>query len=417
MHRTLPTRTWLGMHRSVAVREPVDNLVAPPTAVPRDATIDFLRGLAICLVVVNHLPTPSLLYLLTIERIGIVTGAEPFVIISGLVLGIVHRRRIEHGGWRASAVILLRRALQLYLAIVVLGIVVCALQFVPGVRSDVLRTWTSAATGVTYDLFPADPFGHPAQVAGGLLLLQFTPWQFNIMGLYVFLLALSPLAFALFAANRPLVVIVASWGLYVLNAFVNTRLTPCVFEVPFPLLTWQLLFFQAAAIGFYRRELAAFFSGTRLRVLQWAAGVLFVALMFYAWNNPWTGTHPYADVPQWARLHVIPERLFNRIYSAVFLTRDRLGAGRLLNAAVVMLVMYWLVARASGVRRRLGWFFVPMGQATLYVFIMHLFVIVLIVNIVPGVHRLRTDTAIHVAALLTLWLCVRTRFLYTVVPR
>ena len=41
--------------------------------VPRDIAVDFIRGIAICVIVINHLPVPSLFYVLTVERIGIVT--------------------------------------------------------------------------------------------------------------------------------------------------------------------------------------------------------------------------------------------------------------------------------------------------------------------------------------------------------
>lgn len=55
----------------------------------RDSRVDFLRGVAIVFVVVNHVGMTSLFQLFTQEAVGFVSGAELFVLFSGLVLGMV----------------------------------------------------------------------------------------------------------------------------------------------------------------------------------------------------------------------------------------------------------------------------------------------------------------------------------------
>ena len=67
----------------------------------RDARIDWLRGLAMTCVIVNHSRLPSLLSWFSYERLWVVTAAEVFVVLSGVVLGMVYGRRLARDGWPA----------------------------------------------------------------------------------------------------------------------------------------------------------------------------------------------------------------------------------------------------------------------------------------------------------------------------
>src|SRR5499427_9254394 len=95
----------------------------------RDLRIDWLRGLAMTCVIVNHSKLESVLSWFSYERFWVVTAAEVFVVLSGVVLGMVYGRRIARDGWRAVVRGLSRRALTLYLAFiaVTLSIVVLSI--------------------------------------------------------------------------------------------------------------------------------------------------------------------------------------------------------------------------------------------------------------------------------------------------
>src|SRR4029434_6939421 len=80
----------------------------------RDLRIDWLRGLAMTCVIVNHSRLSSLLSWFSYERFWVVTAAEVFVVLSGIVLGTVYGRKLAHGGWRVVVKGLGRRALTLY---------------------------------------------------------------------------------------------------------------------------------------------------------------------------------------------------------------------------------------------------------------------------------------------------------------
>src|SRR5262245_12879627 len=80
----------------------------------RDLRIDWLRGLAMTCVIVNHTKLPSVLRWFSYERFWIVTAAEMFVVLSGIALGSVYGRRLAVDGWLAVARGLFRRAILLY---------------------------------------------------------------------------------------------------------------------------------------------------------------------------------------------------------------------------------------------------------------------------------------------------------------
>src|SRR5215208_3487196 len=65
----------------------------------RDLKIDFLRGLAMTCVIIDHSKRASLLSWFSYQRFWVVTAAEVFVVLSGVVLGMVYGPRIARDGW------------------------------------------------------------------------------------------------------------------------------------------------------------------------------------------------------------------------------------------------------------------------------------------------------------------------------
>ena len=65
----------------------------------RDLRIDWLRGLAMTCVIVDHSKLSSLLSWFSYERFWTVTAAEVFVVLSGAVLGMVYGRKLNQGHW------------------------------------------------------------------------------------------------------------------------------------------------------------------------------------------------------------------------------------------------------------------------------------------------------------------------------
>lgn len=91
----------------------------------------------------------------------------------------------------------------------------------------------------------------------------------------------------------------------------------------------------------------------------------------------------------------------------------------MLTFIVFFLVFYLLLTYCwEPLQRSLGWLFSPLGQNSLYVYILHGFVVSLFFNIPdygtlsPLVHRLG-----HIAAVLMLWMLIKNKVLFKVIPR
>jgi len=151
----------------------------PTTSIGRDERIDFLRGLAMLAVIVNHIALRSLYQIFSVEAIGVVTGAEGFVLLSGIILGLVYGVRLRRDGWRAITPKLVDRAIQLYLTALFTNFIVYLLAFVPFLNSTILTTYTDSDQQIVYSLYGDHP-AVPTFIAD-LLLLDYGPGQINIL--------------------------------------------------------------------------------------------------------------------------------------------------------------------------------------------------------------------------------------------
>ena len=330
----------------------------------RDYRIDWLRGLAMTCVIVNHSRLPSIFSWFSYERLWIVTAAEVFVLLSGIVLGLVYGRRLARDGWTAVVRGLGRRAAFLYFSFIAVTVSVLAL----------------AKMGV--DVRAVGPSGgHPApwffapqtmdtQAWRDVLLMRAGPWAFEIIGLYVWLVAAAVpcLLMLRWRGWRPLVA--ASWMLYLWYRIQPHPLTSAGFESAFPLLAWQLLFVHGVAIGYYRERISAAVE----RMPAWlptAAAVATVAFALFAFCNPWT------EGPSWLRLGLLSPERFTSVYGRYFPLKQ-LGVGRLLNLAIALPVAYAMLTRCWDLVRPLHTVFITLGQQSLGAFVVHVYVVLLL---------------------------------------
>lgn len=384
-----------------------------PDAAPRDQRLDLLRGIAIVFVVLNHLDLPSLFQLASQEAVGPVSGAELFVALSGVVVGMVYRVRLARGDLAEVTGLLWRRALTLYRAGLVVVLLVYLLTLLPGVDGRAVTTFSDG--GAVSDLYPnAERLGDypvPGWLVRDLLLLELGPFQVNVLGLYVVLLLVAPLLLAALRRGLVLPVLAVSAGLYAVNAVQPTRLLTSQFEDPFPLLTWQLLFVVGLVVGWYRTELLARAGRPSGRAVVALVVLAHVALLLLAASSPYL-SNGY-DV----RLALLPAADFDALYADWFVRRT-LGLGRLLDTWLLLGALYGLMTAFWGpLSRAVGWFFVPLGAASLYVFVLHVFAALVVAN-VPGLDggSIALGTLAHAVVLGALWAAVRRRFLFRLVP-
>ena len=394
--------------------EPAGSWTYVPLADGRDLRIDFMRGMVMLVLVVVHFEIFSLYNFLCWERIGVISGGEGFVILSGCVIGMVYRRRVEQNGWQDSIWKLFDRASQLYRVNVFVILSVFLLSLLPVIDMSAVMTFTDRGSGVVSPLYPqgADVQTWLARV----LTLRNSPHQIQILGLYVCLLILSPLALYLLRRDRWRLLLGIAWLVYLFNWAFPAMPTGAQFEYGFPLLTWQLIYFHGMTAGYHRERVFAFMASRGGRPLLILCLVLFCAFLFYAQNTP----NPL--IPSYARLSLIPPDVYGDLYGKYFL-KNTLGILRLLNYAVALVAGLTVLTKLwRPIERAFGWFFIPLGQASLYVFVVHVYILALTSNLMPM--RLTTDhgdlwlnTLVHTAVLATLWTMVRYKVLYRWIPR
>jgi hypothetical protein len=391
-------------------------------ATRRDLRIDVLRGLAIVFVVVNHIDVPSLFHVFSQEALGPISGAELFVALSGVVVGMAYRSRALRGVRNEALEPLWRRAWKLYLVTLAVVVVAWLVQFLPGINGSVLTTWTEEnadGTATVWDLYAGIADGLtwpiPGPVLGELLTLQLGPPQFNVMGLYVVLLLAAPVVLAALKRGRTGAVLAGSLGLYVAYQISGTTVTTAVFESPFPLLAWQVLFVLGLAAGFHREALMSRARTAAGGAVLGASALISVLGLFFVWNSPWRS---WEKGELGVSLGLIPEDAFGSMYTALF-ERPTLDPGRLVYVLATVITLY---AALTVLRRPVERFVVPvlapLGRATLYVFVLQVFFVALVASLpLPTTGTVLWGTLIHAMVLTALWLMVRHRVLFKVIPR
>jgi hypothetical protein len=120
----------------------------------------------------------------------------------------------------------------------------------------------------------------------------------------------------------------------------------------------------------------------------------------------------------WESLSLVPSETFQSIY-AFWFNKTMLGPGRLLNNAALFITMYILLSRYwLGFNKAIGWFLIPIGQASLYVFTLHVYIILLVINLPIQIHdSFAWGTVIHSGALLLIWIMVKYQILFNWIPR
>jgi hypothetical protein len=349
----------------------------------RDLRIDWLRGLAMICVIVDHSRRSSLLSWFSYERLWVVTAAEVFVVLSGVVLGMVYGRRLVRDGMLAVTRRLLRRALVLYSAFVAVTVSILGLAFI-GVDVSAVTTWD--ATAITWFL---DPHTMTAANWRDLALLRFGPWPFEIIALYVCLVLVAVPSLIALRFGRWRFLLAASWAVYGWYCISPRGITGSEFENTFPVLAWQLLFVHGITIGYHRNRLRAL-AARCPRPLSIAVAATALLFMAFALSNP-SGV-----APPWLRWRIVSPDAFAALYTRYFSLSD-LGPGRLLNLAVALPTGYAILAwrRLWAVAGPVQELLATLGQRSLAAFVLHVYGLLLLDHLRPS-DQLWTNTAVQI---------------------
>ena len=193
----------------------------------RIRAIDFWRGALQIVILVDHMPG-SFLNRATPINFGFSDGLEAFVFLSGVSTGLAYLTMESRFGKVAVAYACARRALKIYGVHVALTLGVVVL-FAVAYRTSGVNAFKFV------DL--ARDFGTPDRWLA-FLALQYQPYMFCILPLYVVLMLWAPIVVVL-AARDPRVAVTASFAIYLAARMVNHNVPD---SPPFSPFAWQLLF-------------------------------------------------------------------------------------------------------------------------------------------------------------------------------
>lgn len=365
-----------------------------PVSSGRDVSLDLLRGMAMVILVVNHLRLESPLGHVTAS---VLSAAEVLVSVSGVVVGMVFGRRWLTAGARATTAMLLRRSRKLYVASVAVVAIVGALTLVPGLAVEALTL--SPSMEPARDLYAFD--GAP-RTLWAIVTLEAGPWQFNILGFFIVALAAAPVTMWALERGWWPAVLAASWSMFALGRAWGVEVLPTQSERPFPILVWQVLFVNGLVLGWYRHRFAAWLGPHRRLV---CAAVVAVAAGFAALQ---LAGPAMVEAGQWAR------------WESEHFDKGSLDVARMLAMVSIAAALYLGLERHPRLAERtLGWLLIPLGRNSFYVFIMHVFICLGVATAMAGDDGfgLVGNSLVQVGALAVLCVMVRRQVLFRWVPR
>ena len=378
-----------------AEERPLPPPPAPKRSGGRDVALDLVRGLAIVILVVNHIHLESPLESATR---AVLSAAEVLVLVSGVVSGMVFGARWRTKGPRATTTALLLRARKLYVASVVVVGTVAALTLVPGLATDVLAFSPRSPERNLYG------FDGPLDAVVGILTLHAGPWQFNILGFFIAVLALTPLVLAALARGWWPGVLAASVALYAVGRETGVDVLPSQSERPFGLLVWQILFVPGLVVGFHRRQVGAFFLRYRGTLTGVVAAVALVAVYLRLYAK--FGLDPL-DLLAYDAL----------AFDAAHFHKGTLDPLRLLTMTSVVGALYLALRRVEPLAERiLGPVLLPLGRNSFYVFIVHVFLCLAVATLITDAGA-AANAAIQIGCLAGLVTMVRRKVLFRWIPR
>ncbi|MZQ91208.1 OpgC domain-containing protein [Frigidibacter albus] len=243
-----------------------------PGASVRDARLDVLRGLALVMIFINHVPNTAWEGW-TSRNFGFSDAAEGFVFMSGLAAGLAYS-----GGFRrASLWPAITRVWGRAWALILVHMTVTVIAL--GLTGAAVLWWGLPGMAEINNVPPllADP------LAGflGLALLSHQLGYMNILPLYAVLLAVTP-ALLWAALRAPLALIAVSVLVWLVAG--SLRIAPPTYPTEsiwfFNPLSWQLLFVLGLASGTamkqgrrlvpVRRRLVALSAVVVLGIMVWA---------------------------------------------------------------------------------------------------------------------------------------------------
>jgi hypothetical protein len=332
------------------------------------------------MILINHIELyPSFLSFFTGEGRLYASAAEGFFFLSGLIVGMVYRRRIERG-FKFIFKRLWRRALVLYVVSVFLTLLFSYAAIITNHQS------------IKYGL-PTNT--HWSYLVYNAALLRYGFGWADFLSRFAVLTFLSPFAIYLLSHRR--------WWLLAIASLTAWRFRGTNF-----IMAWQLIFGLGVVLGYYWHEMNGYVAkfehkrkSTLRRALMLSAGITFafsylsLYLMSYLQNTA-------AHLPQWLNHFTWSWNNFDQVIWK-YCDKFTLGPGRIAFFLLWFSALYLLVEKHQPAIRKYSrdWLLL-LGQNSLFVYISHAFIVFVFKLFIPAQTSMWQNFLITALALLTL---------------
>jgi len=215
--------------------------VACPAATTRDLRLDFFRGIAMYIILIAHIPGNAWTGWIP-ARFGFSDATEIFVFCSGMASAIAFGGSFARSGWLMGATRVVFRIWQVYWAHICLFFFVAMCMAALDTYGDFEKTYVNS---LNLQHFFKDPMTNIV----GMFTLTYVPNYFDILPMYLVVLALMPL---LMAASR-----LSVWAVAGISIALWLMANGGILQLPaepwserewfFNPFGWQLLFFTGFA--------------------------------------------------------------------------------------------------------------------------------------------------------------------------
>ncbi|HET9170567.1 MAG TPA: OpgC domain-containing protein [Actinospica sp.] len=351
----------------------------------RLVALDLMRGYYVGVLAAIHLDyIPSLLGFVDGRGALLVSEAEGFFMISGLLVGLLRRRDLEKYGVRRMTLRSWKRGLQLYVVAVPLTLLFTLIG-----RLAVEHGHPEVKVGL-------DTGSSWPRLIYHTLTFHYTYGWADFLTYYVPMFLLAPLAVWLLSKRLwPLILVLAYAGFWLPSHYHTSYISP--------FLQWGVYFFVGCVAGYHWYDIRELMS--RLPPL-------------------WNGLIRYGLIAATVALYVAGLLLIYRphlvsgdgMYYHLF-ENNRLGLLRPFAAPVSVAGTYLLIRRyEEPISRTVGKILIPFGRNSLYVYVAQSFVVFL-VPFAFKPHDFLINTVFDATVIAIIYLGVRTRFLAFLIPR
>ena len=242
----------------------------------RDLRIDFLRGLALLFIFIDHIPDNGLAHF-TLRNFGFADAAEVFVLLAGFSAVLAYQRSFEREGFRAGAARVMDRVRDIYLwhlalvAFCAIGLTVAAVWFENPMYSHNIGVHVFGESPAAATFFAATLINQPNML--------------NILPLYIVLMLVWVPFVLWLLPRRPWQMLFVSASLWLIANLLQLNLPSqqapqgWVFN-PF---AWQLLITVGALAAHFSREEPI--PASRVTIALAGAYVAFAFLVAAPWTQ------------------------------------------------------------------------------------------------------------------------------------